>query len=244
MTDLQGPDTTNDLRGVPRAAGRSATAAPPYHLHRLERGLIIAMLLLTPAAAYAILVHPEELLDWIESVGPWAGVIVILLMIAHNFVPVPAEMIAVCAGAVLGPIQGVLTVWTGAMLGAAIAFWIARRYGRGLVERYVPPRHLLRVDRYAHYQGGLGLLALRLIPVISFNLINYAAGLTKVSWFIFLWTTAVGILPVTVISVAAGANLHLLDTGPLVPVLLVSIAVVLVFARGIGHLRHRSTTKP
>ena len=43
--------------------------------------------------------------------------------------------------------------------------------------------------------------AARLVPVISFNLINYAAGILHVSWWRFLWTTSLGILPITVASV-------------------------------------------
>ena len=55
------------------------------------------------------------------------------------------------------------------------------------------------------------LLIARLVPVISFNLINYAAGILDVSWWRFLWTTSLGILPITVTSVALGNQL----TGPM-----------------------------
>jgi uncharacterized membrane protein YdjX (TVP38/TMEM64 family) len=55
------------------------------------------------------------------------------------------------------------------------------------------------------------LLLARLVPVISFNLINYAAGLLEVGWWRFLWTTGLGILPITVASVALGDQL----TGPM-----------------------------
>jgi len=37
--------------------------------------------------------------------------------------------------------------------------------------------------------------------VISFNLINYAAGLTTISWWTFTWATALGILPLTCLMV-------------------------------------------
>jgi uncharacterized membrane protein YdjX (TVP38/TMEM64 family) len=46
-----------------------------------------------------------------------------------------------------------------------------------------------------------------LIPVIAFNLINYAAGLARVRWRTFTWTTAVGILPLAFLMVAAGDQL-------------------------------------
>jgi membrane protein DedA with SNARE-associated domain len=39
-------------------------------------------------------------------------------------------------------------------------------------------------------------------------LINYGAGLTKISWWTFTWTTGVGILPITIIMVTMGNNFN------------------------------------
>jgi uncharacterized membrane protein YdjX (TVP38/TMEM64 family) len=49
------------------------------------------------------------------------------------------------------------------------------------------------------------------VPVIAFNLVNYAAGLTKISCWTFIWTTALGILPMTALMVTMGAAVHHLD---------------------------------
>ena len=46
------------------------------------------------------------------------------------------------------------------------------------------------------------------LPVIAFNLINYAAGLTRLTWWQFTWTTAVGILPLTLLMVIMGDNIE------------------------------------
>ncbi|HKC31211.1 MAG TPA: VTT domain-containing protein, partial [Burkholderiales bacterium] len=51
------------------------------------------------------------------------------------------------------------------------------------------------------------LLLVRLVPLISFNLVNYAAGLLGVGWWTFLWTTALGILPLTVAMVLLGGQI-------------------------------------
>jgi len=45
------------------------------------------------------------------------------------------------------------------------------------------------------------------VPVIAFNLINHAAGLARVSCWTFTWTTAVGILPLTVLMVLLGERM-------------------------------------
>ncbi len=54
------------------------------------------------------------------------------------------------------------------------------------------------------------VLIARFIPVIAFNLVNYAAGLTKLSWGTFAWTTGVGILPMTALMVIMGDNIDTL----------------------------------
>ncbi len=48
------------------------------------------------------------------------------MMIVHSFIPFPAELLAVCAGAVFGTVMGSALIWTGAMVGALLAFFLAR----------------------------------------------------------------------------------------------------------------------
>jgi uncharacterized membrane protein YdjX (TVP38/TMEM64 family) len=72
-----------------------------------------------------------------EAWGAWAPVASIALMILHSFIPFPAELIAIANGMLFGPVWGTLVTWLGAMLGAALAFGLARRYGRPRVDRLV-----------------------------------------------------------------------------------------------------------
>ncbi len=140
----------------------------------------------------------------IEAWGDWAAAASIGLMIVHSLVPFPAELVTFANGMVFGPVWGVVVTWTGAMLGAALAFALARWFGRPFVDAVLIARHRAAVDRWAQRQG-IGILLLsRLMPLISFNVVNYAAGLTPISWWTFLWTTGLGILPVTTLLVVTG----------------------------------------
>ena len=91
-----------------------------------------------------------------------------------------------------------------------IAFSLARWLGRPFVEHMVAQRDWHVLDEWAARQGGAVVLIARFIPVIAFNLINYAAGLTKLSWWTFAWTTGIGILPLTVLMVMMGDNIDTL----------------------------------
>ncbi len=142
----------------------------------------------------------------IRSWGAWGVLDSIGLMVAHSFLPFPAEIVALANGMVYGPLWGALITWTGAMLGAVFAFGLARLLGRPIVRRLLPRDYQRRVTDWSHEGGGRALLVSRLIPVIAFNLINYAAALTDISWWTFLWATGLGILPLTIVLAVLGEN--------------------------------------
>jgi uncharacterized membrane protein YdjX (TVP38/TMEM64 family) len=146
--------------------------------------------------------------ETIRAFGPWGVLASIALMVVHSFVPFPAELIAFANGMIYGALWGTVITWVGAMLGASIAFWLARYLGRPFVERMVSRNDWRMLDDWAASNGWQVVLISRFIPVIAFNLINYAAGLTGLSWWHFLWTTAVGILPLTTLMVVMGDNVE------------------------------------
>ncbi len=137
--------------------------------------------------------------------APWAWLGSIALMVLHSFVPLPAEIIALANGMLFGPWWGVVVTWVGAMLGAVLAYGLARALGRPAVRAFIPAKHWARLEAIPVEAGPL--LVIRLMPVISFNLVNYAAGLLGVPWWRFLWTTALGILPIVVTMVVLGREL-------------------------------------
>jgi uncharacterized membrane protein YdjX (TVP38/TMEM64 family) len=149
----------------------------------------------------------DELAQSIRASGQWGVAVSIGLMVVHSFIPFPAEVVALANGIIYGTIFGTLITWTGAMLGAQAAFWTARSFGEPIVNKYVRADRRARVDRWIARNGTAALLTMRLIPVIAFNLINYAAGLARVRWWTFTWTTALGILPLAFLMVAAGDQL-------------------------------------
>lgn len=177
--------------------------------------LVLAALLIAGFVILAFggfeLPTPERLAEYLLGFGRWAWLVVIGLMILHSFVPFPAELLAVCAGAVFGTLLGAVLIWVGAMLGAVLAFVLSRALGRDVVRGWVPADKAILFDHWTTEKGALALLVARFIPLIAFNLINYAAGLTTVRLWTFLWTTGIGILPVTLLSTYLGAQMKAME---------------------------------
>lgn len=213
-------------------------AAPPPRALSWRIGLAGAALAVLMALGFALAhtetgrdLDPMELARRLEDLGAWGWVAVVGLMVLHCFVPFPAEILALCAGAVYGTLWGTALVWTGAMIGAALSFALSRRLGRPFVAAVLGQRAGERLDGWTARQGAATLLAARFVPVIAFNLINYAAGLTRVGWGTFLWTTAVGILPLTALMVWMGAAMVELSWPWLLGLSAAGIAVVVAGSR-------------
>lgn len=153
----------------------------------------------------------QRIEDTILSWGMWGVIGSIGLMVLHSFVPFPAEFLAVANGMLYGPIWGTVITWSGAMLGASVAFGLTRLFGRPLVALMVHRRNWQNLDDWAAVQGAQLFFLCRFVPIIAFNLINYAAGLTRMSWWTFIWTTGLGILPLTVLMVIMGDNIEVLS---------------------------------
>jgi uncharacterized membrane protein YdjX (TVP38/TMEM64 family) len=137
-----------------------------------------------------------------------------------------------------GLVWGVVLTWIGAMLGAFAAFGLARLLGRPFVERMVRRKDWKHIDDWTADRGWQLLLISRFIPVIAFNLVNYAAGLTRVSWVTFAWTTGVGILPVTVLMVLAGDNIELMSWEAWLLLVACGIVLSLALRRRFSRSQH------
>ena len=188
----------------------------PLYLLFAAFGLVILCFSFVDICPLFESIHPSLKINkttishFISSLGPWGPVSAIGLMVVHSFVPFPAEFLTFANGMIFGPFWGVLITWVGAMLGAFASFGLTKYYGRPFVEKKVSPSQLKKIDQWVQQQGVWSLLLSRFIPLISFNLINYGAGMTSVSWWTFTWTTGIGILPITVIMVTMGNNFNIL----------------------------------
>ncbi|HSG94028.1 MAG TPA: TVP38/TMEM64 family protein [Afifellaceae bacterium] len=188
-------------------------------------------------AIFGDLSSPQDLRELIISTGLWAPIASVALMVLHSLVPFPAELLAIANGMVFGLWTGLFLTWFGAMCGAWLAFAIARWAGDKWVRRLLGEARWRTMRTWIDERGTGGLLAVRLTPVISFNLVNYAAGLAGVGWWKFTWTTAVGIVPIATASVLVGS--HMIEAPGWLWVVVGGIALILVLKDWTGVFQRR-----
>jgi uncharacterized membrane protein YdjX (TVP38/TMEM64 family) len=201
----------------------------------------VTLLLRGDTSLLGVDISEDTFVGLIHSWGNWGVAGSIGLMVIHSFIPFPAELLALANGMVYGILWGSLITWCGAMLGAFLAFGLARWLGRPFVERMVREKHWHNIDHWAGRDGGIALLLSRLVPFIAFNLINYAAGMLNISWWTFTWATGLGILPLTIVMAVMGANMSVLPWW----LWLLLAGVALLAWLGLQRLRtgHSATTK-
>jgi uncharacterized membrane protein YdjX (TVP38/TMEM64 family) len=168
----------------------------------------LAVLVAIIAAAYQFRDEVPRLLQWLEDLGPWGPVLLAAAYVPATVLAVPGSLITLGAGAAFGVVPGTVAVSVGSTLGAAAAFLIGRTLARGWVERKVAGNPRFRaIDQAIGREGFKIVLLLRLSPVFPFNLLNYALGLTSVSFRSYLLASWIGMLPATVMYVYLGSAL-------------------------------------
>jgi uncharacterized membrane protein YdjX (TVP38/TMEM64 family) len=120
---------------------------------------------------------------------------------------VPGALVLAAAGGLLfGAALGALYVDVAGTAGALVAFVLSRHLvGNWLQRRYSGPLKAFNSEFARH--GHNYLLSMRIVPVLPFFLVNYFAGLTRVSLWRFAWTTSLGMLPGSVVYAFAGSEL-------------------------------------
>jgi uncharacterized membrane protein YdjX (TVP38/TMEM64 family) len=161
--------------------------------------------------------RPEELR---VVVGQFGLIAPIVYIAAHTIqvvlMALPGYAMAVVGGILFGPFLGTAYTMIGVTLGSAIAFVIARVYGRPVVERMLHEDALDRFDTFAQKAGLPGLFLFVLIPVLPEDVISFVAGLSHFRLSVFVVVVFLGRLPAAAVAVLAGDGIaasQFLDAG-------------------------------
>lgn len=123
----------------------------------------------------------------------WAPLLFIAAYAVANVLLFPATPLTLAAGVVWGWWAGGLWVLLASTFGSLLPYMIGRR-GSGAVERMLRVRGagMLKALRE---EGFVALLLMRLVPLVPYNVLNYAAGFAGVRPRDFVLATFAGTIP-------------------------------------------------
>ena len=151
----------------------------------------------------AAFLAPGRITLWLEAAGALAPILYMAVMALIVATPIPSMPLNFAAGAFFGPILGTLYSVTGATGGALISFTIARFLGREFLERFLKG-HIHFCAPCSDKLLTKAVFFARLVPVFSFDMISYGAGLTKMSVRNYVIANILGMLPLTFVFNYAG----------------------------------------
>lgn len=142
----------------------------------------------------------HDIREWIRGLGAWGPILLIaVLAVAMIVAPIPNPPFMIAAGIAWGTLLGVVYAVIGQLIGSMIIFWVSRRFGRRFIPKLIGRAGAERVDQIALQMGPQFVFWWRMMPV-SFDFAAYAAGLTTMSFRLFVLLVFLGsLLPTTIV---------------------------------------------
>jgi uncharacterized membrane protein YdjX (TVP38/TMEM64 family) len=187
--------------------------------------------------------------DYLAGLGAWAWFTYIWLVMLEVLIAfIPGWFVYPVGAAVFGFTPTVLLVMLANFIASGISFWIGRRWGKPLLQRFISAKHIEKFDRYMEEKGTWAVFILKINPVTSFDIWNYLAGASSIRFWKFAIANLLGILPLVVFSSALGEQSFELAPQILgVLILLTALYIIWYFVNlphTISELRNRKDSKP
>lgn len=179
---------------------------------------------------------------WLQKMGIWAPILYILIYAIATICILPSTPLNLTGGAIFGSVWG--TIWTSiaAILAAMLSFAFSRTIGRNLVEQKLAGRWQ-SLDREMHQGGFFYMFAIRLLPLIPYGIVNFAAGLTSIKFRDYLLGTLLGTVPGILPFVMMGAGLTALKQGDILPMLVALALTGMLVGTATWYRRHHRSSR-
>ena len=185
------------------------------NISRIWSGGALLLFLAVPALIWILTqnslsttITADDIAEQIRALQGWALAISLGLMILCALSPLPAEAVAIANGMVYGASYGFAITWASALIGSIIAFALARALGRPAITALLSANNNRKFDTLIQKHGAGTLLLCRSIPLVPYFLLNFAFGLSPMRWWTYIWISALGMIPMTVVMVLLGDRLN------------------------------------
>ncbi len=186
---------------------------------------VFAVVVVGAAGVFAVLGGPSSTAveDVIRRAGPAAPALYVALFAVLTVLMFPGSVLTIAGGVLFGTVPGTGLAVVGASLGSIASYLIGRRLGREQVARLAGSR-MGAIDDWLEHRGFVAVLYARLLPIVPFNVLNYAAAVTNIRFRDYLLASVIGIGPGTFAYTALGGSFR----NPTSPVFLTAVGLIVV----------------
>ena len=162
---------------------------------------------------------------FILSYGIFSWLAYVIILVIAVMSPVPDTPIVIAGGYIFGPFISIPLTIIGQILGATVDFYLARKLGRGFVNKKFPRASGL-LNEYSHKLGWQTVFIMRLTPTLSFDLLSYVAGLSRIKYIHYILATFSGMVPLIAVTSVLGysASIH----SKILPLITIGVGVLFI----------------
>jgi len=138
----------------------------------------------------------QEVQDTVRASGPWAPLLCILLNAVFTILFLPTTLVCILIALLFGVVLGLPISLAGIGLGMGGSFLISRYLLHDWLERRIGDTKLYRrLEENMQREGWKLILFSRLLPLNPYSFLNYAYGLTSISFGRYLLASVIGVIP-------------------------------------------------
>jgi phosphatidylserine/phosphatidylglycerophosphate/cardiolipin synthase-like enzyme/uncharacterized membrane protein YdjX (TVP38/TMEM64 family) len=240
LIDPERPVQADELAAqlVPRTAHR-----------RASRRLLAGAALIVALAALGIAWRWSPMGEWLQVDQlaliaerlrnlPGAPLVVLAAYLVASLAMIPITLLILASALVFGPLSALLYAVLGSLLGAGAGFGLGRLLGRDFVRR-LAGRRLNHLSRRLARRGLLAVIAVRVIPVAPFTIVNLAAGASHIRFRDFAIGTLAGMLP-GILAITLFSDRVLAAVRQPSALTLATLGAVVLGIAAVAHLLRRS----
>lgn len=170
--------------------------------------VLVGLLVVLWSSPIGALFRDEEQLSvLLQGWGRWAPLVTIGLHVLQVLTaPIPGTAIDAVNGLLFGPWLGTLYSMIGLIIGSTLVMGLARRFGRPIMERFVDPSSIERIDRLVERRGSLVIFLIFLFPFLPDDTVCFLAGLTPIPLLELVLLAIAGRLPGVFIANLLGSH--------------------------------------
>lgn len=168
--------------------------------------IIVVAGVLIAAKQLGVASYLDQAIQWVDGLGFWGPIAFIGIYIAASVALLSGAALTLGAGAIFGIVKGSILVSIASTTAAAISFLIGRYLARGWVSKQIERQpKFAAVDKAVAKEGWKIVGLVRFSPIFPFVFLNYAFGVTQVSFRDYVLASWIGMMPGTVMYVYLGS---------------------------------------
>lgn len=165
--------------------------------HKQKRLIPLIVTILLFGIIYLIgkSIPEESIRQLINKAGPMGPVVFILFMLlTYIFAPLSGTPVLFVGFYAFGK-NVIFFASIAAFIASITNFWIARIWGRSIIEKLIGKDEIHKVDKFTQNYGLLALFISRIFLKGYHDIISYAAGLTSIKFSRYLIISTIGMIP-------------------------------------------------